>query len=146
MTKYLTKPQAQFEYWHARRLGKTQAQIARQYDITRQAVNKSIKLAEREVLFRLLDSAQMSGILVEWQDHYKGVLIGITPQLGNLVCVMIIDQNNNIRIFYDQAKNKNKVEAEKTIEQLKKLLFEIFGLKIGNKESFKEILGRIINL
>lgn len=47
------RPEMQFTYWDLHRKGMTQAQIAREFNITRQAVNKSLKLYERVMMYRL---------------------------------------------------------------------------------------------
>jgi hypothetical protein len=139
-----SRPEAQFTYWDLRRRGKTQSDIARTFDISRQAVNKSMKLAERDLLFRLLDTAQMSGILVEWQDARKGVLIGITPQLGNLGCLMVVDPENNIRMFYDQDGNKDKGSRNKLMKEMDEVMEKALGIRVNNKDTFRDILKKII--
>jgi transcriptional regulator len=134
----------QFVYWNLRRHGLSQAEIARRFKISRQAVNKSIMLQEREVLFRLLECAQTSGVLVEWQDAVAGVLIGITPQLGNLPCIMVVDRNKRILMFYDQARNQDKAVRAKVTAGLRNTLEETLRLSIDNDASFKDVIEAII--
>jgi len=144
MGKRGSKPEAQFTYWDLRRRGMNQSEIARKYEITRQAVNKSVKLAERDVLYRLLDTAQTSGILVEWQDAWKGALIGISPQLGNMACVMILDVENRVRVFYDQDKAKDKERKATVIWEMDAVLNAALGLRVDPKMKFKEIMKLIV--
>jgi hypothetical protein len=136
---------AQFKYWHLRRKGWTQSAIARRFKITRQAVNKSIKLEERDITFQLLDTAQMSGVLVEWYDPRKGVLIGVTPQLGNMVCMMMVDSNGKIRIYYDQTENQDRRQRKIVIDDLVLTLKEVLGMKVDVKLGFRGIMEMIAN-
>jgi hypothetical protein len=144
MGKRGSKPEAQFTYWDLRRRGESQSDIARKYEISRQAVNKSMKLAERDILYRLLDTAQMSGVLVEWQDARKGVLVGITPQLGNLGCMMVVDPQNKIRMFYDQDNNTNKKSKKKIMKQLDDVLEKSLRINVDQDDEFRVILKHIV--
>jgi hypothetical protein len=145
MAKRGPKTEQQFVYWHQRRKGMSQSDIARKHDITRQAVSKSVKLQEREVIFRLLDTAQTSGVLVEWYDERKGVLIGLTPQLGNLACIMIIDTTNRPRVFFDQERNEDVEVRRRTMEDLRAVLDTTLGMKVDRSTPFNMIIEDIIN-
>ena len=144
MGKRGSRPEAQFVYWDLRRHGMNQSEIARKFDITRQAVNKSIKLAERDILYKLLENAQSSGILVEWQDPKKGVLIGITPQLGNLGCIMVVDSESRIMTFFDQDNNRDEKTRAKVTSDLDRVLKGAMGLRVDPKLKFKEIIKLIV--
>ena len=143
MAKRGPKTDQQFRYWHMRRLGKSQADIAREMDITRQAVSKSIQLMERDVMFRLLETAQMSGVLVEWYDAERGVLVGLTPQLGNLVCVLLIDDSNRPRLFYDQSTNPDEDVKRRTLRELVHVLEVTIGVVVGPGVDFDAIVTAI---
>lgn len=138
-----TSKNAQFSYWNKRRKGKKQSTIAKEHKITRQAVNKSIKLQERDILFRLLDTARSSGILVEWQDVEQGILIGISPQLGNIPCILIIDDHNEIQLFYDQTKNTNEKIKKQILMKMQNLLKNILQININQTDSFQDIIKKI---
>jgi DNA-binding Lrp family transcriptional regulator len=140
MAKRGPKTEQQFRYWHMRRMGRSQADIAREVGITRQAVSKSIQLLERDVVFRLLDTAQMSGVLVEWYDAERGVLVGVTPQLGNLVSVLLIDGSNRTRLFYDQTNNPDEDVKGRTMEELTEVLGTSLGVTLGPGVDFDAIV------
>ncbi len=146
MAKRGPKTEQQFRYWHIRRRGASQADIAREHGITRQAVNKSIQLLEREVVFRLLDTAQTSGVLVEWYDARLGVLIGITPQLGNLPCLLLIDDTNRVRLVFDQVDNPDPSAREVVMSELHVVLKRTLGLDIAAEVDFKQMVNRITEL
>lgn len=137
-----TPKNAQFTYWNKRRKGKKQSTIAKEHNITRQAVNKSIKLQERDILFRLLDTARSSGILVEWQDVERGILIGISPQLGNIPCILILDDHNEIQLFYDQTNNSNAQIKKKIYTKMQDLLKNILQININQTDSFQDIINK----
>ncbi len=143
MAKRGPKTEQQFVYWHQRRSGMSQSDIARRFDITRQAVSKSVKLQEREVIFRLLDTAQSSGVLVEWYDERRGVLIGVTPQLGNLACIMIIDDGNRPRVFFDQERNEDAEVRRRTMDELRAVLDTALGLEVDQDAAFRTIIDEI---
>lgn len=143
MAKRGPKGELQFKYWDLRRRGMTQSEIARKFDISRQAVNKSIKLHEREVMYRLLENAQTSGALVEWFDASRGVLIGVTPQLGNLPLLMILDYGNKVRTYFDQSGNPDIELARSTIEDIKSTVRSSLGIDVSDEVSFRSILKRV---
>lgn len=133
----------QFRYWNLRRKGETQSEIARKFGITRQSVNKSIKLHEREVMYRLIETARISRTLVEWFDAKKGVLIGITPQLGNLHCIILVDNLNKTWVFHDQSKNEDRELAASIIGDLKESIKVSIGMDLKEEITFRSILGSI---
>jgi hypothetical protein len=133
----------QFRYWDLRRKGETQSEISRKFGISRQSVNKSIKLFESEVMYRLIETARSSGTLVEWFDASKGVLIGITPQLGDLRCLILLDNQNKIRTFHDQTKNENREMAASIMGDLKESIKASIGMDLREETTFKSVLGSI---
>lgn len=137
------KAEMQFKYWDLKRRGMIQSEIARKYDISRQAVNKSIKLHERDVMYRLLETAQANGALVEWFDASRGVLIGITPQLGNLPSIMILDYNNRVRMFFDQSGNPERDLAISTMKDLKETVLTSLGIDAREEASFRGIIKKV---
>ncbi|UCC92478.1 MAG: hypothetical protein JSW25_07350 [Thermoplasmata archaeon] len=138
------KTDQQFRYWHMVRTGKNQADIAREHGVSRQAVSKAVQTAEREVVFQLLDTAQMSGVLVEWYDARLGILIGITPQLGNLACILVIDVAYRPRLFFDQSQNTDVDVVMRTMEDIREVLSLAIGLELDHGATFKDIIDRIV--
>lgn len=139
------KAEAQFRYWHMHRQGLSQAEIARRLDISRQAVSKAVKLQEREVLYRLLEAARSSRMLVEWTDGTRGVLVGLIPDLGSLACLMVMDVAGQIRMFYDPERLEDRERQDLQRTELKELLSSNLKVWIEAGDSFKQILERIIN-
>lgn len=133
-----------YKYWNFFRKGESISNIASKFNITRQGVHKSIKQMDMEITTRLLETARSSRILVEWHDKTKGVLIGISPQLGDLLSLIIIDQGNQLRIFYNQTINKNSTIKNEILKELRSVLLETINLSISQDESFKNILDNII--
>ena len=137
------KAEMQFKYWDLKRKGATQSHIAREFDISRQSVNKSIKLHEKAVMYRLLEAAQTSGGIVEWSDVSRGVLIGLTPQLGDLPFLIIVDYLNRVRMFYDQSSNADRGIARSTMEDLRTNLGSSLGIDIRGDVAFRTILKAV---
>jgi hypothetical protein len=122
----------------------SQADVARDRGVSRQAISKAVQTMEREVVFRLLDTAQMSGVLVEWYDARLGVLIGLTPQLGNLACILVIDVANRPRLFFDQTQNDNPDVVRGTMDELGDVLHLALGMAPTPEASFREIIDLIV--
>ena len=119
--------EAQFNYWNLRRGGRSQSDIARMYGITRQSVSKSVKVQERDVVIRLLEHAQVSGILPTYYDQVLGILIGTIPPLGNLKCLLIIDDKNDSKMFYDPSANPDRSLKEASQMELGKVLNSVLS-------------------
>ncbi len=139
-----SKKNAQFAYWNLKRKGMGQSEIARQYGITRQAVSKSIKLMERDVLYRMLEYCRTSGVLVEWTNAGKGITIGIIPTLGGVACILVIDGNGSLRMFYDPERVSDKEERDRIIGELRYVIMDIMEIDIGLANQMKVIVRRII--
>jgi transcriptional regulator with XRE-family HTH domain len=138
--------EAQFNYWNLRRRGISQSEIARRFEITRQSVSKSVKVQERDVVIRLLEWAQTSGILPVYYDQILGILIGTIPPLGNIKCLLIIDDGSNSRIYYDPEANPDKVSGDRSLEELRTILERIFDSENFSGSSFDEILDELMIL
>ncbi len=134
------KAEMQFRYWDLKRKGATQSQIAREFGISRQAVNKSIKIHEKAVMYRILEAVQTAGGIVEWSDASRGILIGLTPQLGDLQYLIILDPLNRVRMFYDQSSNADREIARSTMEELRSTLSSSLGINIKGEVAFRTIL------
>ena len=132
-----------FRYWDMRRKGMTQAEISRRFEISRQAVNRSISLQERDVMYRLLEVAQMSGTLVEWFSALKGILVGTTPQLESRSSIMVLDIDNNIRIYYDQTDNSDMEMARSKLNELRSTLKDTLGMEMYEKRTFRSVLNSV---
>jgi hypothetical protein len=145
MFKKGKQSEIQFEYWNLRRKGHSQSEIARKFNITRQSISKSVKVIERDVAIRLLESAQMSGILPQYYDEVMGILIGTIPPLGNIKCILIIDNQNNSKLFYDPSSNPDMRSRDEFIEDLKETLNSITGTNSFKKLSFEDCIDLIIS-
>ena len=139
-----SKKSAQFAYWNLKRKGQRQSEIARQYGITRQAVSKSIKLMERDILYQMLEFCRTSGVLVEWTDAGKGVTIGILPQLGGVVCILLIDNSGSMRMFYDPDRVTDKEERDRIVGELRYTIMDIMEMDIGLANQIKVIVKKIV--
>ena len=136
--------ESQFHYWDLRRRGIPQSEISMDHNISRQAVSKAIMAQERNVEIRLLQHAESSGILVEWYNSSLGILIGIIPPLGDIICIMLIDRTDKIRIHYDPEALKGRSGREKAFSRLKEDLESILGKDFIKTGQMKIILNSIV--
>ena len=139
-----SKKTAQFAYWNLKRKGMSQSDIARQFNITRQAISKSIKLMERDILYRMLEFCRTSGVLVEWTDAEKGITIGIIPALGNVGCILLVDNSGSMRMFYDPERMPDREGRDRTVGELRYAIMEIMEVDIGVANHMKRIVKTII--
>lgn len=142
------KSNRQFEYWHAARRGTSHAEIARSYapnERSRQAVNKAVRIQIQKQLFRLLDTAETAGVLVEWQDANIGVLVGVSPQLGGLASILIVDSHDRVQLFYDQTNNPDASVQVEVLAKLAGLVNEVFGLEIEHGATVREVIDVIVS-
>lgn len=130
-----------FIYWDLMRKGKPQVEIAHIYQVSRQAVNKSIKVQNHKVMVRLLELARSIGALVEWQDENKGLLVGIIPQLEDRICFILVDANELYRVFYsnlDGAKGRDDTNLIQAIQSS-------LDIKIPIKATLEQIIATLVN-
>ena len=121
------KARSQFLYWDLRRRGRSQSEISDEFSVSRQAISKAVNSQDSNVESRLLQSAESSGILVEWYDTMMGMLIGVIPSLGDIICIVIIDREDLLRVHYDPGRIGGKVQRRKAWASLKEDLEHIFG-------------------
>ena len=94
---YLTVRQR--KYWGLRRSGRTQAEISREMNVTRQTVNKTFNAIDSRVSKALLDAAQVNRVEVSRVNTEKGFLLGHSPSLGMDVLVTF-SERNGIQVWY----------------------------------------------
>ncbi len=122
------------------RKGISQSEVARRVQVTRQAVNKAAKSFERDLLDSLLRFAQSLGILVEWYSVSHGVLVGIQPQLDNLLVLLIIDNHGNMNVDYDQD---NRSEGQEEKKKVLDLIQGALDLDLPATATFEQIVNHI---
>ena len=130
-----------FIYWDHLRKGKSQVEVATMYNVSRQAVNKTVKSQNQKVMVRLLELARSIGALVEWQDETKGLLVGIVPQLEDRVCIIIVDANDLDRVFYNNI-NDHKIKYNLELVSIAR---NVLNLNIPSKANFDLVLQTLVN-
>jgi hypothetical protein len=73
-----------------------------------------------------------------------GILIGIIPPLGDIICIMLIDRTDKIRIHYDPEALKGRSGREKAFAKLKEDLESILGKVFVQVNGTKTIINRIL--
>lgn len=146
MSRRGKKARTQFEYWDLRRRGMPQTEISDRFSVSRQAVSKAVNSQKSNVESRLLQSAESSGILVEWYDKGSGILIGIIPPLGDLICIVVIGSEDRLRVHYDPGRIGGRVQRKKAWTSLREDLEYIFGRDLLEKEDIITIIEKITNL
>ena len=141
------KKSREFQYWHLARTGTSQAEIARSFapdEPTRQAVNKAVRNQVQKQLLRLLDAAETAGVLVEWQDATIGVLVGVSPQLGGLASIFIVDASDRVQLFYDQSGNTDESAKAQVQSRLTATLKSVLGLEVPSAATILDVIEAIV--
>jgi hypothetical protein len=95
-------------------------------------------------LFRLLNAAETAGVLVEWQDANIGVLVGVSPQLGGLASIFVVDASDHVQLFYDQTNNPDGETGAQVLDKLANLINDVLGLDVESGTSVKEVINLIV--
>lgn len=80
---YMTN--TRMKIWDMRRSGLSQAEIGRRMNISRQAVHDALRIAHENVELALRHTAEANMIDVQYVDPERGILLGLSPPLGERV-------------------------------------------------------------
>jgi transcriptional regulator len=110
----------QLKIWDLRRKGLREASIARDLNISRQAVHKAVDSANSKVSQALLETAQLNKMRVEAVDPATGVLKGYSSEFRTSV-VITFSAKNGVQIWYKHEGNCTNCDRH---EQCKQTLLE----------------------
>ncbi|MHA1910723.1 MAG: hypothetical protein ACTSYA_03415 [Candidatus Kariarchaeaceae archaeon] len=137
--------QAHFIYWHLHRRGDKQIEIAKKYNVSKQAVSKALKIQNHKTLVILLQMAYSLGVLTEWQDEKRGILVGIVPQLQDRICIIIVDVNNKVKVIYGGRSDElNHVLEKKYQLDLIRCLDDCLNQPIEQNLPFLDIINQLV--
>lgn len=78
-----------------------------------------------------------------YYDPVLGILIGLIPPLGNLRCILVIDDKNDSRIFYDPAANPDIDSSLSTQKELNGILNTVCLTKDFDGMNFEKAIDHL---
>jgi len=94
----------QFEFWRLRRSGILSIDIARLFNISKQAVSKALLTMDDRIEKTLLEMAQASQIEVEKVNLGRGILFGHSVPF-NTSAIIFISAKRGIQVWYKHEGN-----------------------------------------
>jgi hypothetical protein len=114
-TGYLTPKQRQI--WGLKNRGQKEAFIARELDITRQTVHKTIDIANVRISESLQEAAKLNKIEVQTLEATKGFLSGYSSHFKTQAFVTF-SAKNGIQVWYKHEGHCDKCKELKTCREM----------------------------
>jgi len=97
---FLPVGEKQFEFWQLRRSGLPNINIARSFDISRQAVSRALITMDKRIEKTLLEMAQANQIEVESINAGRGVLFGRSVPF-NVSAMIFVSAKHGVQVWYE---------------------------------------------
>ena len=94
----------QFEFWRLRRSGILSIDIARLFNISKQAVSKALLTMDERIENTLLEMAQANQIEVENVNLERGILFGHSVPF-NTSAIIFVSAKHGIQVWYKHEGN-----------------------------------------
>ncbi|MBN2487743.1 MAG: hypothetical protein JXA98_01800 [Methanosarcinaceae archaeon] len=97
---FLPSGEKQFEFWKLRRNGLPNINIARSFNISRQAVSRALITMDKRIEEILLEMAQANQIKVESINAGRGVLFGRSVPF-NVNAMIFVSAKHGVQVWYE---------------------------------------------
>lgn len=97
----------QFKFWQLRREGITNINIARSFNISRQAVSRALINMNKQVEKALLEMAHANQIEVENINTERGILTGHSVPF-NVRAIVFISAKHGVQVWYEHEGDCNR--------------------------------------
>ncbi len=94
----------QFEFWRLRRSGLPNMNIARLFDISKQAVSKALLTMDERIENTLLEMARANQIEVEKVNLERGILFGHSAPF-NTSAIIFVSAKRGMQVWYKHEGN-----------------------------------------
>jgi hypothetical protein len=94
----------QFKFWNLRRTGLPNIDIARTFDISRQAVSKALLTMDEHIEKTLLEMARANQIEVKRINAERGILFGNSIPF-NAPAIVLISGKHGVQVWYEHEGN-----------------------------------------
>ncbi len=96
----------QFEFWRLRRNGIISIDIARLFNISKQAVSKALLTMDERIENTLIEMARANQIEVEKINMERGILFGHSVPF-NASAIIFVSAKHGIQVWYEHEGNCN---------------------------------------
>ncbi len=90
----------QFEFWRLRRSGLPNTNIARSFDISKQAVSRALITMDERIEKTLLEMARANQIEVERVNSRRGILFGHSAPF-NVNAIIFVSAKHGMQVWYE---------------------------------------------
>jgi hypothetical protein len=97
---FLPLSEKQFEFWRLRRSGLPNINIARSFNISRQAVSRAILTMDERIEKTLLEMAHANQIEVEKVNSERGILFGHSVPF-NASAIIFVSAKHGMQVWYE---------------------------------------------
>ena len=94
----------QFEFWKLKRSGILSIDIARLFDISKQAVSKALINMDERIEMSLLEMASANQIEVERVNPKRGILFGHSAPF-NVNAIIFVSARHGMQVWYEHEGN-----------------------------------------
>lgn len=94
----------QFEFWRLRRSGLPNINIARLFDISKQAVSRALITMDKRLEETLLEMARANQIEVGRVDSKRGILFGRSVPF-NVNAIIFVSAKHGMQVWYEHEGN-----------------------------------------
>ncbi|MDP2845006.1 MAG: hypothetical protein Q8N79_02890, partial [Candidatus Methanoperedens sp.] len=101
---FLPLNEKQFEFWRLRRSGLPNMNIARLFDISKQAVSRALITMDDRIEKTLLEMARANQIEVEKINTERGILFGHSVPF-NTSAIIFVSAKRGMQVWYEHEGN-----------------------------------------
>ena len=120
---FLPIDEKQFKFWKLRRDGLPNINIARSFNISRQAVSRALISMDKRIEDTLLEMAQANQIEVDKLNAERGILFGHSVPFGTNA-IIFVSEKHGVQVWYEHEGDCN---ACARYTQCIELLWDIAG-------------------
>ncbi len=101
---FLPVGEKQFKFWVLRRIGMPNINIARSFDISRQAVSRALITMDKRIEKTMLEMAKANHIEVKGINVERGLLFGVSVPL-DVNAIIFISVKHGVQVWYEHQGN-----------------------------------------
>ena len=139
---FLPTDEKQFAFWTMRRSGMQNIEIAKNFDISRQAVSHALLSMTKKIEKILLDMANANSIAVESVNNEKGVLLGRSVPL-KVTAIIFVSKKHGVQVWFEHEGVCENCEKYKECTELLWDYAEELGIKIENTNDPTEMADEL---
>lgn len=124
----------QFEFWKMRRGGMANVEIAKKFNISRQAVSKALQGIDSKISKVLMGMARANHIEIKKVNFERGILFGHLPQLETDV-IIFVSSKQGVQTWYRHQGDCDSCSRYKDCIELLWDYAEEVGVKLSGSDN-----------